>query len=71
MSPEELPSQNAPRKAGTELEPRFRVRVVIDGREHTLRPFLHNMLGASCMGLVEALKDVHNPGKLVIEVERV
>ena len=55
---------------GAELRPAYRVKLVVDGVERTLKPFLHNMLGGATMGLVEALKDVREPQHVVIEVQR-
>ncbi|MSR74380.1 MAG: hypothetical protein EXS14_02765 [Planctomycetes bacterium] len=55
---------------GAELRQNYRVKLVVDGVERPLKPFLHNMLGGAAMGLVEALKDVNEPQHVVLEVER-
>jgi|GEM_PF-5744956 hypothetical protein len=49
---------------------RYTVRLVVDGVERPLKPFLHNMLGGAAFGLVEALKDVNAPTHVVIEAQR-
>lgn len=56
---------------GGQAEPRYRVRLIVDGVERPLKPFLHNMLGGAAFGLVEALKDVDAPTQVVIEAQRV
>ena len=52
-------------------EPRFRVRLVVDGRELPLKPFIHEMIGGAVMGLVDGLKGVEHPLRIELEVERI
>lgn len=49
---------------------RFAVRLRVDGREVELKAFLHDMIGGAAMGLVSGLRDVRDPGHVVIEVRR-
>lgn len=56
---------------GEQPDVHYRVRLVVDGVERPLKPFLHNMLGGAAFGLVEALKDVNAPTHVVIEAQRV
>ena len=51
--------------------PRFSIELTIDGVTHSLKPFIHEMIGGAVMGLVQGLKGVDDPRQVTVRVERV
>jgi hypothetical protein len=72
-SPRRNAAPATPRKGGGAPSPRgtrFAVAVTIDGKSLPLKEFLHDMIGGSVCGLLEALRDVDAPKRMTVDVRR-
>ncbi len=54
----------------SETGKRFRVVLHVDGRRLELKEFIHDMVGGSVAGLVEALRGVDHPRSIKLEIDR-
>ena len=70
-TPGESAASSSPPERGSGRVSRYGVRLVVDGRELSLKPFVQDMLGGAVVGLVSGLKHGENAGEVTLEVRRI
>jgi hypothetical protein len=68
--PEDRGGGSPPIERRSGRDSRYAVRLIVDGRELALKPFVQDMLGGAVVGLVSGLKDGEDAGEVSLEVRR-
>ena len=67
-TPQDVPEGSAPAARRSGRVSSYAVRLIVDGRELSLKPFVADMLGGAVVGLVSGLKDGENAREVSLEV---